>query len=382
MKRFVLIIFMALAGVSGFAQSGTCGENLTWVLENGTLTIRGTGAIPDYSGYFPLPWYPYMGDITAVVVESGVESIGAWAFGGCNDVEYITLPASVTAIGGYAFPRSKLLDITVDPDNPAYSSEDGVLFDKDKTMLIQYPNMKGWSYAIPESVISIESYAFAYCRLGYITIPESVTTIEATAFLNCHRLMSIAIPESVTSIGMYAFAECSSLADVTLSASITSIGDAVFRGCSKLTSIVIPEKVTSIESFAFAECSSLADVTVNWTGTPPAISGNVFEALTLSGIKLHVPDGTKAMYEAAEVWKEFNIVEYPVGIPTVSQVVGWKAYVDNGVLRVSGLAAGEVVSVYDVSGKRVYRGVAARVPLAVRGVYIVRTETRSVRVVY
>jgi hypothetical protein len=272
--------------------------------------------------------------LASITLPEAVDRIGYYAFSGCSNLTSITLPKAVTTIESPAFSGcSSLTEITVAPNNPAYSSEDGVLFDKNKETLVQYPGGKvGNSY----------------------TLPSSVTSIEWGAFVVCTSLASITLPESLTTIGGQAF-----------------------YGCESLASITLPEAVTTIGNYAFNGCSSLKDVTVNWT-IPLEIDREVFNVFD---INLHVPHGTKAMYEAANVWKEFTIAERPpVGIPTLPQAGGWKAYVDNGVLRVSGLAAGEVVSVYDASGKRVYQGVAAAVPLAVRGVYIIRAENRSVRV--
>jgi hypothetical protein len=256
-----------------------------------------------------------------------------------------------------------LTEITVALNNPAYSSEAGVLFDKNKATLVRYPEGKaGNSYTIPETVTSIGFYAFYSCStLVSITITDNVIFLDHGAFQGCTNLESV-------------FISPSSL--------LTSIGEMAFAGCN-LRSITLPKSINSIGIWGFVACNSLIDVTVNWTATPPAIRSDVFFELTLADITLHIPNGTKAIYEAANIWKEFNIVERPpVGIEGIPPATGLKAYVQNGVLRVSGLAAGEVLSVYDASGKRVYQGEAARVPLAVRGMYIIRTETRSVRVVY
>jgi uncharacterized repeat protein (TIGR02543 family) len=293
--------------------SGTFGEGnaLAWEFCNDTLTISGTGAMPDYNGSDNTPpWYSYREDITSVVVESGVTSIGAYAFYYCSNFTSTTLPESVNSIGAYAFAQchnltsitipeavtsignnafivcSSLTGITVASNNPSYSSEDGVLFDKDRTAIIQYPLGKaGNSYTVPAPVTSIENYAF----------------------YSCNNLVSVTLPESVNSIGTYAFAYCSRLASMTVPAA-TSIGDRSFVGCSGLESIILPASVSSIGTYAFLYCRNLADITVNWTTSPLAINSDVFYELTLPDITLHVPSGTEALYRAAGVWKEFNIV--------------------------------------------------------------------------
>ena len=130
------------------------------------------------------------------------------AFGGCDNLTSITIPNSVTSIGDDAFEDcNNLASITVNSNNNNYSSQDGVLFNKNKTTLIQYPmGNTRTSYTIPNSVTSIGSHAFYDCNnLTSVTIPNSVTSIGGYAFYSCDNLTSITIPNSVTSIGDHAF---------------------------------------------------------------------------------------------------------------------------------------------------------------------------------
>jgi hypothetical protein len=127
----------------------------------------------------------------------------------------------------------------VEENNQNYCSEDGVLFNKDKTKIIRYPEGKhGSQYVIPNSVTSIGDYAFWMCSsLTSIEIPSSVTSIEDAAFRECSKLTSIEIPSSVTSIEMWTFLDCSSLTSIEIPSSVTSIGNSAFSSCSKLTTI-------------------------------------------------------------------------------------------------------------------------------------------------
>ena len=224
-----LLTFSA-AAESAVVESGTCGKNLTWTLDAaGTLTVSGTGAMEDYSYYKNTPWYQSCGSIKAVVIESGVTTIGDRAFDGCRSLTSINIPESVTAIGSSAFSGcSSLISIT-----------------------------------IPESVTAIGDGAFYRCSsLTSITIPEGVTAIGDSAFSHCSSLTSINIPESVTTIGYSAFSGCSSLTSITIPESVTAIGDYAFQFCDSLTSITIPEGVTSIGEYAFYRCNSLTDVSI------------------------------------------------------------------------------------------------------------------------
>ena len=139
-----------------------------------------------------------------------------------------------------------------------YSSEDGVLFDKDKTEIIRYPEgKKDTSYTIPNSVTSIVDYAFYHCTsLTNITIPDSVTRIWSFAFDGCSSLTSITIPNSVTSIGRYVFDGCKKLTSITIPDSVTSIGGETFRYCNSLKKVLCFGNNVTLGNEAFSNCPS------------------------------------------------------------------------------------------------------------------------------
>ena len=259
----VLCLIFSLLPVSAFAdtaKSGTCGENLTWALDDaGTLTISGTGDMEDYLTHrfdgkeiTTAPWREYYDTIKSVVIEAGVTRIGDNAFCWCSSLTSVTIPDSVTSIGNSAFCWCISLESMTIPDS--------VTSIMDETF---YECRSLASVTIGNSVTSIGIRAFYNCSsLASVTIPNSVTSIGGSAFEDCSSLESVTIGNSVTSIGGGAFEDCSSLASVTIPDSVTSIGEYAFYGCSSLESVTIPDNVTSIESSVFRNCTSLAIVTI------------------------------------------------------------------------------------------------------------------------
>ena len=257
-----VLLLASLLPVSAFADttaSGTCGYNLTWTLEDGTLTISGTGAMENYdhiddNGSYrtSAPWGECYSSITSVVINDGVTSISNYAFYNCSSLTSVTIPDSVTSIGDYAFSGcSSLTSVTI-PDS--VRSVGSGAFSGCSSLT---------SVTIGNSVTSIGDYAFRWCSsLTSVTIGNSVTSIGEQAFYNCSSLTSVTIPHGVTSIGNSAFSGCSSLESVTIGNSVTSIGGWAFCDCSNLTSVTIPDSVTSIGGWAFCDCSSLTSVTI------------------------------------------------------------------------------------------------------------------------
>lgn len=170
-----------------------------------------------------------------VNIPNGLTDIGIRAFESCISLKNIIIPSSVTNIGNFAFNGCySLKSIEVAEDNSNYSSEDGVLFNKNKSNLICCPGGKAGEYTIPDFVTSMSSGAFSNCRsITKVVIPNTITSIPYGAFTQCYALTDVVIPNSVTSIEDSAFKQCSSLANITIPSSVTNIGTDAFNDTYK-----------------------------------------------------------------------------------------------------------------------------------------------------
>ena len=201
--------------------------------------------------------------ITSVTIPNLVKTIGSEAFYGWNDVTSVTIGSGLTSISNLPLSGNKLTQIIVSEQNQNFSSIDGVLFNKDKTAILRFPEGKsGTTYNIPNAVTTIGSSTFANCRnLTSITIPNLVTTIKDGAF-SCSGITSIIIPNLVTTIGYEAFGKCINLESITIPNSVITIENDAFLICESLTSVIIPNSVKTIGKGAFQSCFGLTSVII------------------------------------------------------------------------------------------------------------------------
>ena len=279
--------------------------------------------------------------LTSITIPKSVTSIESNAFEGCSALTSVTIPKSVTSIGRGAFGScSALTSIIVEEGNTTYDSRNNcnaVINTESNALVVGCKNT-----IIPESVTSIDQYAFYDCSgLTSITIPESVTMIDQYAFYGCSGLTSITIPESVTSIHFRSrgdFFGCGDLTSIIVKEgntkydsrnncnaviktesntlvvgckntiipeTVTSIGGFAFYGCSGLTSITIPESVTLIGNNAFDDCSDLKKI-ICLSSTPPTILAGQFDC---DNIYLYVPCKSKGKYILDAAWGKFKHIE-------------------------------------------------------------------------
>ncbi|MBE6932458.1 MAG: hypothetical protein E7464_03625 [Ruminococcaceae bacterium] len=288
------------------ADSGTCGSNLTWKLQNGTLTISGSGPMNDYLGA-ATPWEKTQ--VTSLIVENGVTTIGAGAFSNCEALTSAILGDSVTTIGSSAFYGCYDLENLTLPKGLKIIRDHGFACCWALTEI-----------SLPEGLTTLEHNAFYYCPAltgvqlpnsltqfaetsfsgsdyisgfyvradhpafsnddqgalynkdktklilcpesfyGHFVVPGSVKEIGRTAFSGCFGLENITIPDGLTTIGEYAFSSCWGLKELILPDSVTKVGDGLCLGCEDLLYAKLPKGLTAITYSMFSSCESLKGI--------------------------------------------------------------------------------------------------------------------------
>lgn len=187
----------------------------------------------------------YGSGVTDIIIPDSVITIGEHAFSNCSSLQSVAISDKVTKIGYRAFFGCTVLtEIHVSENNQNYTSQDGILFNKDKSELILFPIGNSITeYTIPDSVTVIEENVFAFCKyLVSIAIPDGVTSIGENAFSYCYSLKSVTIPDSVTEIKKHAFYTCEALKSMTIPENVTIIGDSAFSYCRALPAIQVSEQ--------------------------------------------------------------------------------------------------------------------------------------------
>ena len=240
-----------LSSFATAATSGDFGENncLHWEVSTGvfsgkTLTISGTGAMPNFD--FPhgnlAPWWNYdalgmltsfgnfklEGELKKVVIKDGVTNVGDYALFFLPAATQVTLPGSVTSIGRYGIAMcSKLTGLS-----------------------------------IPKGVTEIGDFGLAGDGLTAVTLPDGLQSLGRGAFDTCASLTNTTLPAAITAVPGKCFADCTKLLNVKYAGTVTAIGDLAFESCKALTAAPIPETVTTIDKSAFTGCTALTDVTI------------------------------------------------------------------------------------------------------------------------
>lgn len=289
MKKRLLSMILALSmmltilpvnAITALAANNSCGANLTYELTQNTddpdtytLTIRGEGAMYDYSSS-TVPWNAQKSKITSVVIENGVTSIGNNAFEDCSALKKLDIPQSVTEIGSKAFRGCSALTSLALPETVNRIGN---------TAFQGCSNLE--TINIPSGVKLIEKDTFHGCeKLNDVTIPAGVTLIGNSAFKACKTFRNIEIPKGVTKIDYFAFEDCTQLETVGIPSTATNIRNFAFRNCPKLKSFVFPSGTTQIQPGVLSGCKNLESVTIPEGVTK--IFGSAFYGCSLNSVKL------------------------------------------------------------------------------------------------
>lgn len=227
MALLLCLALVIAAAPAAFAAGGSCGDDLTWSFQDGTLTVFGSGAMSDFAESTMAPWHSLRGEIRKLVLPEGLTHIGALAFYECTRLTVVDLPEGVVSIGAYAFARCQRLQ----------------LLDLGKKLQ------------------SIGADAFHGCwALDGLHLPQSLKVIGEQAFYDCAALTSVVIPAGVEQLGDAAFAYCTSLVRAEIRTKLTVLPEWTFFGCRQLDTLILPDTITSMENAALRECDNLHTV--------------------------------------------------------------------------------------------------------------------------
>ena len=282
-----------LSSFATAATSGDFGENncLHWevstgVLSGKTLTISGTGVMPDFN--FPegnlAPWWNYEalgmltsfgnfkleGELKKVVIKDGVTNVGSYALFCLPAATQVTLPDSVTRIGRYGIAMcSKLTGMSI-PKGVTEIGDFGLAGDGLTAV------------TLPDGLQSLGRGAFDTCTsLTNTTLPAAITAVPGKCFADCTKLLTADYKGEVTTIGEHAFEGCKSLVTAPIPATVTELGASAFNGCVALTDVTLPAGVTAIPDGCFQGCTALKDMKL--PGTVTSVGHNAFTGCTALG---------------------------------------------------------------------------------------------------
>ncbi len=287
--------------------------------------------------------------LAEIKIPQSIKEIGDHCFSRCRALTSIELPNALTKLGSQSFYETSLASVTlpatlveynqafdhcdylteilVDEQNPKFSTIDGILFNKEKDVIYQYPmGKKEIEYTVPSNVRGLAAFSFAYSHLKSVNLPEGLSFIGSWCF-NESEIENINIPNSIKSISYR-----------------------TFGGCRNLKSIILPTSLTELDYESFAYCTNLNTV-YSLASTPPSAIYDTFEKCPKERI-LYVPEASLETYKMADVWKEFFQI-LPIETAGISNVLDSNISIsspERGKISIKGLHVGEIIQYYNTSG--------------------------------
>lgn len=240
--RRIFSAVVLLAIITAICLPGLADSPISWTLTDGTLTILGSGPMPDYESG-KAPWYSRRGEINAIVIASGITTVGSNSFVHCDAVASVSLPDGLLRIGSNAFWGCTALT----------------------------------GLQLPDSLECMESCAFFGCGLTQISIGSGITVLEQGVFGQCSQLRRVELPESLTCIRKDAFSRCYSLAELTIPDSVQVLQEHAFFGCAALSELFLPAQLAELGSAVFYG-SGLKQL--NFAGNAPRFASDSLLGLT------------------------------------------------------------------------------------------------------
>ncbi len=327
-------------------------EGFKWKIDqHRTMYLLGVGDMPKWTSESQATWNKYLSKIKGLEFLDGITGIDLEYFSTAHNIQTIVFPSTLNVIDITPLPHGvPLTSIEVKEGNEGYCSVDGVLFDKEQSCLIKYPeNRKGDSYDIPNTVKEIGDFAFEGSFLKTINIPHSVVKIGKNAFSICYKLEEITIPDSVKVFSENVFSTCFELKKITLPETMTEIPNGFFELCSSLNDITLPDSIEKIGDNAFKDCILLESITlsdnIKSIGAKAFESTRLYETQRINGelyigkhlidaknsgtlsikdgtlsiaasafeksyaLALHIPTSVRYIHERAFCTSDFNIIQ-------------------------------------------------------------------------
>lgn len=342
-----LTAFISVPASAFFQYNGLCYEPLN---DSSVTVVENIYNPGSYKGDVVIP---------AVAVDNGKEytvvKVDIYAFDGCTRLTGITFPSTLTTLSSNSFSNceqlktvdipatltdmdcmvfngcSELTSINVSPENPRYTSVDGVVYNKEVTEMLECPNGKK-DVKFPSTLNSIGYAAMRKCaKITEIVLPEGITSLGVGAFQECTSLKRVVIPGSVKSLGSWCFDDCRVLEEVVINEGLESTGSATFEFCYALTDIKFPNSLKTIGEQTFNACTALKSVTLG-TGIevigidafkdcgaievlnilnpqPPVLREDAITDYMYEHTTLRVPEEALVVYTELDPWYNFLNIE-------------------------------------------------------------------------